>query len=64
MPLSALVKKLEDWYGVDITVSGGTPRHFSGRFEERELAGVLDALSRQAHFTYRIEGYQVELNFH
>jgi ferric-dicitrate binding protein FerR (iron transport regulator) len=63
IPLSALVKKLEDWYGVDITVTGATRGHFSGTFEGRKLAGVLGALSRQAHFTYSIDGYKVRLRF-
>lgn len=62
IPLAALVKKLEDWYGVEIRLDGETSRRFSGNFENAGIRQVLDALSAGGTFSYSIDGYQVTLD--
>jgi ferric-dicitrate binding protein FerR (iron transport regulator) len=62
IPLAALVKKLEDWYGVEIRLDGETGDRFSGNFENARIRSVLDALSAGRRFSYTIDGYHVALD--
>jgi ferric-dicitrate binding protein FerR (iron transport regulator) len=69
VPLQALIRQLEDFYDVEIAVTGtpstpaGGDRGFTGNFHGKSLATVLDALSHQEKFRYRIKGNQVTLSF-
>ncbi len=61
--LNQIVKKLEQWYGVDIQVSAGLEDefHYSGIFREKSLEEVLRGVSFVHQFDYRINGNNVEI---
>ena len=61
-----IVRKLEDWYDLEIHVSGNTrPENqdtLTAEFRHQPLSAVLDQLARQAGFTYQISANQVSIN--
>lgn len=62
-----IIHKLEDWYDVDITVTGngtdqaGDQQTLTLEFLHQPLSTVLDTISRHTGFTYQINGHQVTL---
>jgi len=59
------VKKLERWYGLDITVNGKPNKTWSvkGRFEKEYLTNVLQAVGFNKAFTYKLDDKKLEINF-
>ena len=62
---SEVTSKLEEWYGVKITVVNGPEKtkHFTGDFKNKSLANVLEALSFAHKFHYSIDSSQVRIEF-
>ena len=64
-PFMTVVRQLEDWYAVTITVNGNasdaTP--VTASFQGHSLQQVLDILGKAAGYSYKIKGNDVELNF-
>ena len=56
-----MVKSLERWYGVNITIEnpGSLDRKFSGKFEDRSLEYVLEVLSYNGEFDFEIQGKNI-----
>lgn len=61
---NGIVKILEDWYGVNITINKSIDRHrdFSGQFTNESLDLVLDGLSFTYDFDYQINGKNININ--
>tara|TARA_R110002049_G_scaffold39336_2_gene121083 strand:+ start:319 stop:1332 length:1014 start_codon:yes stop_codon:yes gene_type:complete len=59
-----VIKKLENWYGVHITVIGDRPTGTcSGTFEKNAyLSNVLNVLAHALNFSYEIDKKQVTIN--
>ncbi|MEQ6119138.1 FecR domain-containing protein [Reichenbachiella sp. MALMAid0571] len=59
------IKKLERWYGLDITVNGKPNKTWSvkGRFEKEYLTNVLQAVGFNKAFTYKLDDKKLEINF-
>jgi ferric-dicitrate binding protein FerR (iron transport regulator) len=57
--------KLEDWYGVNITIIGKNHKrgHFTGSFNNESLKNVLESLSFTFDFSYKWEGDNVSIHF-
>lgn len=55
--MNEIVRKLENWYGVDIEVEGteSSERHFTGKFKDESLNNILRLLSYSRNFTYKYE---------
>lgn len=62
---SEIVKRLELWYGVDISTNQapGKTWSFTGKFEKENLDNILNALQFGHGFNYEINGKKVELTF-
>ncbi|HEY1024510.1 MAG TPA: FecR domain-containing protein [Sphingobacteriaceae bacterium] len=60
-----VTKKLEEWYGVRITLNNRPLRtkHFTGEFRGKRLSEVLDALSFSNDFNYTMGGDRVAITF-
>ena len=62
-PLDTMVRRIQDWYGVTISIKGTSNEVYSGNFPARRLDSVLDALGRQGFFRYTIRADSVTINF-
>lgn len=64
-PISEVIRTLENWYGINISVkSKPSPlMKVSGVFRNQSIEGVLEGLSYSARFEYTIEQNQIKLNF-
>lgn len=60
-----VITRLERWYGVTIQVSNrpGEVKHYTGRFINENLENVLGGIGFTNHFSYRIEGKNVYIDF-
>ncbi|WP_114748228.1 FecR family protein [Pleomorphovibrio marinus] len=59
-------KRLERWYGIEIIVTGNTPKNgkFSGTFTNSEtLPNVLKVLQYSTDFDFSIDGKKVNISF-
>ncbi|MCG8319197.1 MAG: FecR domain-containing protein [Cytophagales bacterium] len=65
IPFREIIAKLEQWYGVEFEISGAplADRKYSGRFENKSLALVLEGLGFSSAFDYEIKNKSVFLNF-
>jgi transmembrane sensor len=63
MPMNEVVKKLEDWYGVDILVNNKAINAclITGRYESESLENVLESFRFMLKGDYAIEGKKVIL---
>ncbi|RFS24990.1 FecR family protein [Chitinophaga silvatica] len=60
-----LSRTLEDWFGVDVVISGDgskTPDIKEQIFHKATLEDVLSKLSKDMHFTYKISSKGVKIN--
>lgn len=64
-PFTTVVRELEDWYAVTITVSGDASEvpPVTASFNKQSLQQVLDILGKTARYSYKIRGNEVTLNF-
>ena len=64
-PFEEIITTLEQWYGVDFEISGAplADKKYSGRFENKSLALVLEGLGFSSAFDYEIKNKSVFLNF-
>lgn len=65
IPFQEIIVKLEQWYGVEFEISGAplADKKYSGRFENKSLALVLEGLGFSSTFDYEIKNKSVFLNF-
>ena len=65
IPFQEIIVKLEQWYGVEFEISGAplADKKYSGRFENKSLALVLEGLGFSSAFDYEIKNKSVFLNF-
>lgn len=65
---SQIVKQLERWYGVEISVDNDVAVdaawRFSGKFENKPIEYILDVCQYPNVFTYEISGNQVHIRAH
>jgi len=62
--LNEVIKKLERWYGIDITVQGPAQSTLlTDSFRDKELDNVLQALSEKLDFKYSINEKLVTISF-
>jgi ferric-dicitrate binding protein FerR (iron transport regulator) len=63
--LQQAVKKLEDWFDIDLEISGNPPSEFKMNylFVHTGLKSVLDSLSRNIKFSYRLKGNTAQIKF-
>lgn len=61
--MGTLVKELERWYGVEITVMGDPGDHWkvSGVFQHESLENVLEGVKYARNITYEIDGAKVKI---
>jgi len=65
-PFPEVVKDLERWYGVDITISGKSNLKgylVSGEFKKDNLENVLNSIGYSLGFDFEIQGKNVKINF-
>ncbi len=57
--------RLEQWYGVEITVAGAYPKDwsFTGKFENQSLEMILESMSSIEAFEFKIDKKAVSINF-
>lgn len=62
---SEAIKKLEDWFDVDVDVSGpfSSGLNLSERFHRVGLKAILDTLSKKSKFSYTLHGTTVNIQF-
>ncbi|AEW00664.1 hypothetical protein A4D02_11965 [Niastella koreensis] len=62
-PLDRMLTEIERWYNVTILLKNGSlnNQHFTGVFENKSLAEVMEALSYTRGFHYEIKGDQVTI---
>ncbi|MDN5210884.1 FecR domain-containing protein [Fulvivirgaceae bacterium BMA12] len=60
-----IIEKLEQWYGVEFKIKGAPVggKRYSGRFENKPLALVLEGLGFSSTFSYEIKDKTIFLNF-
>ena len=60
---STVINRLENWYGVEITVLNKTTKRWSvnAAFDNRSLENVLHTLGYTLSFDFKISGQQVTL---
>ncbi|MDR7128873.1 ferric-dicitrate binding protein FerR (iron transport regulator) [Algoriphagus sp. 4150] len=63
--LKDVKEKLEEWYGVEVSISGAPKSHwrFNGIFENQTLENVLKSMSNIENFHYKIENKKVSIVF-
>ncbi|MBN7816227.1 FecR family protein [Algoriphagus pacificus] len=63
--LTEVVKTLEEWYGVEIKITGSAVQSwsFTGKFENQTLEDVLLSMSNIENFNYTIKNKQVNIQF-
>ena len=63
-----IVKQLERWYGVEISVDNDVAVdaawRFSGKFENKSVDYILDVCRYPNLFTYEVSGKQVHIKTH
>lgn len=68
-PFNSAMRKLEDWYDVEIEISSGDRRlddssyNITGTYHDRGLKAILDSLGKQKKFHYKIEKDRTEISF-
>lgn len=64
-PFMTVVRELEDWYAVTISIHGNASAvpPVTASFNKHSLQQVLEILSKPAGYRYKIRGNEVELNF-
>ncbi len=62
---SEIVKKLEDWYGVElkVVVKSMNQIHYTSKYKNQTLENVLQGISFVYHFEHKIVGETVEIYF-
>ena len=65
IPFGEIIERLEQWYGVEFKINGApsADKKYSGRFENKPLALVLEGLGFSSAFDYEIKDKSVVLNF-
>ncbi|WP_035804764.1 FecR family protein [Lunatimonas lonarensis] len=63
--LSEVIGRLEDWYGVTISIEGSPSRtwNFSGEFRHETLQNILESIAYTESFTFRIDNKKVTIKF-
>ncbi|WP_200975048.1 FecR family protein [Echinicola sp. 20G] len=64
-PLLEMVRTLENWYGVEISIDHKPKTNLlvSGEFEDESLSNILNGLSYTARFSYEIKGNEIKIDF-
>lgn len=63
-PFEKVVRKLELWYGVEISVHGArNDLHFTGRFDNESLENILKVIGFTMNCQYNITENQVNIHF-
>ncbi|MEO0331763.1 MAG: FecR domain-containing protein [Bacteroidota bacterium] len=68
--IEEVIQKLEDWYGVEITLEGKIEKAknqawtYTGTYKNQNLVNVLSGISYVKDFTYEIQQKKVTLMFH
>lgn len=64
-PFMTVVRELEDWYAVTITINGNASAvpPLTASFHKHTLQQVLEILREPAGYSYKIKGNEVQLNF-
>ncbi|WP_339867020.1 FecR domain-containing protein [uncultured Algoriphagus sp.] len=64
-PLHEVMEGLEEWYGVEISITGYPSEEwrFNGKFENQTLENVLKSMSNIENFSYKIENKKVKIYF-
>lgn len=62
-PFSEVLRKLELWYGVRITLKGNTTitEHYTGKFTNENLRNVLESMSFALDFEYKLKDKNAEI---
>ena len=60
-----VIKKLEEWYGVDIVVKNKRSRRWNltAKFHNETLEHVLDVISHQIGFNFEIKNKNISINY-
>ncbi|MCC9167590.1 FecR family protein [Pontibacter harenae] len=66
--IEQIIYKLENWYGVDIEVTGKVPTDedewfYTGAYDNQNLESVLDGIGFVKYFSYKKEGDKVYIMF-
>jgi hypothetical protein len=61
--IDAVIKKLERWFGVDISIEGETSSALTGSFKNQSLEETLKSISRILEFDYAIKDKDVSIKF-
>ena len=63
LPIIDIASKLENWYGVDITIENtvDTTERYNGKFKNESLENILDALMYAKGASYKISGDHIYL---
>lgn len=63
LPLSVIAKKLQEWYGIEIVISGEEVKNYrySGVFENETILKILEALQLSYPFQFEIEGNKITI---
>jgi len=57
-----VVKKLERWYGVDVTLENGNPdSRYTFVVKTESMKELLDLLNKMTPIVYKIEGKEVDI---
>tara|TARA_Y100001972_G_scaffold124072_1_gene172499 strand:+ start:3627 stop:4658 length:1032 start_codon:yes stop_codon:yes gene_type:complete len=63
-PISEVLRTLENWYDVQIDVSGGYEEvRYSGEFDNEYLSNVLQSMSQALDMTFDLTGKNVKIKF-
>ncbi|MCG8307194.1 MAG: FecR domain-containing protein [Cytophagales bacterium] len=62
---SEIIDKLEEWYGVDFKIDGGSINqvHYTSTYQNASLDEILKGVSFVYHFEYKISGDTVEIKY-
>lgn len=64
MPFREVLAKVEQWYGVRVTLKGNAGnRLYSGEFRNETLGNVLESMAFSGAFSYHISGNDVQITF-
>lgn len=63
-PLSAIVAKLQKWYGIEITIEDESVKnyHYSGIFVNETIMKTLEALQLSYPFQFKVEKNKITIN--
>ena len=61
--IATIAKKLERWYGINITLDGQTDVLMTGAFRNQPLEETLGSISKIMKCTYSINGMDVKIEF-